>query len=372
MTVGEPRELPAPWDAFLRDLDARLDGPVELHCLGAFPLVIRHNLPRGTEDIDFIVVAPRGQVTALMELGGKNTPLAKEHDIYLDLVGVADYPDDYNVRLLDLAPGQFAKIRLRALALEDIILAKLTRNSPKDRADVGFLAEQGVLDLKVLRDRYREHLRPYLANTDRHDLTLELWIDDARERMARRPLGSPPDPRVQHDDAVSGADLQQTLATVEDRDVIAGAAWRAIMLRNADVAIAATQGHGDAIPVLREATQSARARIQAEADFARAHDAMPPKPREAFRPPSLSPAQRLAFSAQRLEEAHGAWTRFRDPLLASRKSTDRDLVAQARLGAGPGAKLHVEFREARAHVQDAAQDLQLHREREPKTPMPQR
>jgi len=166
------------------------------------------------------------------------------------------------------------------------------------------------------------------------------------------------------------SDFHVALAEAEDHDATHGAAWRALLLRKPELVIAATEGRGEAVPALREANKALRERIQAEGQLAKAYDATLAKPRDAFRPPSLSPAQRLALAEQRLEGAHRAWKEFRDPLLATATDQDRELVAQGRLGAGPGAKLHAEFREARAHAQDAARDLQIHHELE--RPAPQR
>jgi hypothetical protein len=47
---------------------------------------------------------------------------------------------------------------------------------------VRFLARAVPLDLAVLESRYRAELRPYLANPQRHDLTLRLWLEMLAER----------------------------------------------------------------------------------------------------------------------------------------------------------------------------------------------
>jgi hypothetical protein len=39
------------------------------------------------------------------------------------------------------------------------------------------LARAAPLDLAVLEGRYSSELRPYLANAERHDLTLRLWLE---------------------------------------------------------------------------------------------------------------------------------------------------------------------------------------------------
>jgi hypothetical protein len=171
-------KLSAPWADFLQDVSNHLSRPVEIHCLGGFVLHVMYSLPRPTGDVDFITAAPRDAVNELMGIAGRGTPLARKHQLYMELAAVADFPDDYDSRLIDIAPGTLANLRLRALSTEDLVLAKLTRNSPKDVYDVRFLAGIGAIDRDVLRARYQDNLRPYLVNTERHDLTLELWIEE--------------------------------------------------------------------------------------------------------------------------------------------------------------------------------------------------
>lgn len=176
--IARVHALPSPWDTFLTKVDAQLSAPVEIHCLGGFVLHVMYDLPRPTADIDFIAAVPNEAANELMKIAGRGTALAKKHKLYVQLVTVSDFPDDYETRLVNLAPGALSKLRLRALAPEDLVLAKLTRNSPKDIHDVRFLAQAGVLDPALLRARYRDTLRPYLVNTERHDLTLDLWIEE--------------------------------------------------------------------------------------------------------------------------------------------------------------------------------------------------
>lgn len=52
------RELPAPWRAFLADVDRGLTNPVEIHCLGGFVAAFYYDLPRPTNDLDYIAVVP--------------------------------------------------------------------------------------------------------------------------------------------------------------------------------------------------------------------------------------------------------------------------------------------------------------------------
>ncbi|MBI3207796.1 MAG: hypothetical protein HYZ37_02710 [Candidatus Solibacter usitatus] len=74
-------------------------------------------------------------------------------------------------------PGAFGNLLLWGLEAHDLALSKLERNSARDREDVKYLARAAPLDLSVLEHRYRLEHRPYLANTERHDLTMRLWLE---------------------------------------------------------------------------------------------------------------------------------------------------------------------------------------------------
>ncbi len=127
---------------------------------------------------DYIAVVPHQESATLQEIAGPGSELAKKHRVWLQFVGIADVPENYESRLIEICPGEFSKLRLLALDPHDIALSKLTRNSPIDRRDVEFLAKKELLDPAVLQERYKRELRPYLSNEDRHDLTLKLWLED--------------------------------------------------------------------------------------------------------------------------------------------------------------------------------------------------
>jgi len=169
---------PSPWDSFLDEVDTRLLTPVELHCVGGFALTTVYGVPRTTGDLDFTSVVPAHAAGLLEEIAGPGSPVAEKHGLYLRRVGVDDLPEAYQERLREAFPARFRQLRLFVLDPYDLVLSKLTRNSAKDREDVRFLARSLALDSTVLRERYQKELRPYLANEDRHDLTLKLWLED--------------------------------------------------------------------------------------------------------------------------------------------------------------------------------------------------
>jgi len=177
MSPDQPQVLPTRWNSFLSDVDNLLRTSVELHCLGGFVLAALYGLPRPTGDVDYIAAIPSNIVADLDRIAGQGSALNRKHGLYFQRVTIADVPEGYADRLAELFPCQFTRLRLLALEVHDLVLAKLARNSPVDLEDAKFLAKSGKLDETVLRQRYEQELRPYLANESRHDLTLNLWLD---------------------------------------------------------------------------------------------------------------------------------------------------------------------------------------------------
>lgn len=110
-------------------------------------------------------------------IGGKGSALAKKHRVYIDIVTVADVPERYEERLIDVYAGEFRNLNVRVFERHDLALAKLGRNQDYDREDVRRLAQGPGLDVALLEQRYRDELRWQLGNPEREDLTLKLWID---------------------------------------------------------------------------------------------------------------------------------------------------------------------------------------------------
>jgi len=95
------------------------------------------------------------------------------------VVTVAEVPDDYESRLIDMQAQGLTHLRVLAFERHDLVLAKLARNTDRDREDVVALARgRGPgLDVDVLRLRYQDELRPTLGRPDREDLTMDLWVE---------------------------------------------------------------------------------------------------------------------------------------------------------------------------------------------------
>jgi hypothetical protein len=118
----------------------------------------------------------------VLELGMQAGALHKKYKIYLDHVGVAHVPENYEDRLTEIFPKAFKHLCLLALDPYDLALSKLERNIQRDRDDVKHLARTVPLDPEVLKYRYQKELRWQLGNPEREDLTLQLWIEAIQEQ----------------------------------------------------------------------------------------------------------------------------------------------------------------------------------------------
>jgi len=184
---GGPESPPEPWASFLKALDGLLEETVELHCIGGFVVTMQFGLSRATSDIDILAAVPNRKLAELERLAGRRSELHRRFRVYLQPVGIASYPEDYESRLTRMWPNlDLEHLRLYALEAHDLALTKIERNSDVDRQDVLDLARAGHLDPTTLRERYVKEFRPNLAgDAAKHDLTLELWVEMCRPPSVR-------------------------------------------------------------------------------------------------------------------------------------------------------------------------------------------
>lgn len=174
--------LPEPWFSFLSELDRAVDVEVRLDCMGGFVVTMVYGFSRPTADLDVLEIAPSEAGAQIRALGMHGGPLHKKYRIYLDQVGVAHVPENYEDRLSEIFLNTFEHLRLCALDPYDLALSKLERNIQRDRDDVKHLAASLPFDLETLKERYTKELRWQLGNPDREDLTLRLWIEAIEEQ----------------------------------------------------------------------------------------------------------------------------------------------------------------------------------------------
>lgn len=156
--------LPEPWKSFFSEIDAALSEELELHCLGGFVMTVLYGLERPTSDVDVLPIGSHAAIESLIDLAGERSKLHKKYKVYLQVVGVASVPDNFEDRLTEMFPLTFKHLRLLALDPYDLALSKLERNTQRDRDDVKHLARTVPFDLGLLQERYQRELRPDLGN----------------------------------------------------------------------------------------------------------------------------------------------------------------------------------------------------------------
>jgi hypothetical protein len=163
------------WGPFLKDVDQQLQEQVVLHCLGGFVLRVLYDIPRHTGDIDYLEALPSVAKDSLARIAGPDSGLAKKHKVFIHFAGVIDMPENYEERLIDIT-GDLKNLKLFVPEVYDLLLSKLTRNSPKDIEDVQYVINREKLSFAQLRERFEE-MRPVTGDRRTHELTLELWKD---------------------------------------------------------------------------------------------------------------------------------------------------------------------------------------------------
>ena len=148
MPTRPNKDIPEPWFSFLRELDSSVHEDIRLDCMGGFVVSMVYGFSRPTGDLDVLEIAPREAGRPMLELGIQGGPLHKKYKLYLDHVGVAHVPEDYEERLTEIFPKVFKHLRLLALDPYDLALSKLERNIQRDRDDVMHLARTVPFDLK--------------------------------------------------------------------------------------------------------------------------------------------------------------------------------------------------------------------------------
>src|SRR5262249_12492243 len=139
--------MPDPWHSFFAEIDQSIQEEVALHCLGGFVMTMLYGLDRPTADVDVLPTGANAGTESILNLAGEGSALHKKYKVYVQVVGVATVPENYEDRLRKMFPGTFKHLGLFALDPYDLALSKLERNTQRDRDDVKHLARRVPLDV---------------------------------------------------------------------------------------------------------------------------------------------------------------------------------------------------------------------------------
>jgi hypothetical protein len=141
---------------FLDALDERLVSVarpgeyLDLYLIGRSALMLRHQRQGvGTDDVDAVWLRESALEERAVELFGAGSASAKTLGLYLELVpqGLPPMPAGFRRRCKPY-PGAWKVIRVFEPDPNDLAVTKLKRFEPKDRVDLQFLCDQGLLNLE--------------------------------------------------------------------------------------------------------------------------------------------------------------------------------------------------------------------------------
>ncbi len=157
-------------------------------CIGGFAVTVAYGAPRTTADLDVLWTIHNPTATATLALAERGSGLHRRFGVYIDRVSVVTPPCNYEGRCAESFPAHSPGCVCPSVPdAYELALLKLDRNLQRDREDAKWLARTASLDLDELRRRYREELRPYLVGpVERHDLTLNFWVEMIQEERAER------------------------------------------------------------------------------------------------------------------------------------------------------------------------------------------
>jgi len=178
---------PEPWKSFLAEIDRAVGHRLVLQCMGGFAMAMLYDLPRPTVDIDCLSVIRRAESPARCSWPDADRSCNLAMVSICSTLELSAFRRITNRDCFECSRVPFGtsastawKRTTSRFPSWNVILPGI-----RNREDVSFLASSVGLNIAILEARYRAELRPYLANTGRHDLTLRLWADMLLDRSSR-------------------------------------------------------------------------------------------------------------------------------------------------------------------------------------------
>jgi hypothetical protein len=143
---------------FLVELDTALAAEfpasthLDLHLVGRSALILRYGVPVATADFDVLDTTDRALLDRALALFGRGTPAAERAGLFLERVpqGLPPVPNRFKPRCT-LVPGNWSVVRPWFLEPNDYAATKLNRFAQKDREDLQYLCDHGLIEPVELR-----------------------------------------------------------------------------------------------------------------------------------------------------------------------------------------------------------------------------
>lgn len=169
---------PEPFRSFFQDIDLCWGTPREeklrLRVIGSTALMLQTDYLRGTKDSDILETTELAteDKRRLLELAGKESNVAKQYRMYLEIVpnGLPFLPQSPLWHPLpDLSP-LFNHITIEVLDVVDVVVSKLKRFSASDADDVCAMTDKGLVEHSRLIARFLSAVDVYGIDARADDL----------------------------------------------------------------------------------------------------------------------------------------------------------------------------------------------------------
>src|ERR1043166_7027442 len=141
-----------PWKSFFTEIDNSLHEELTLQCLGGFVMTMLYGLVRPTADVDVLPLGVNSSTESLMRLAGEGSALHKKCGVYLQIVGVAQIPLNYEDRLTEMFARTFNHLRLLLSTHTTSHFQRSNEIHNVTEMTVKHLARTPPLDLDVLKN----------------------------------------------------------------------------------------------------------------------------------------------------------------------------------------------------------------------------
>ncbi|MBI5211633.1 MAG: hypothetical protein HY927_16815 [Elusimicrobia bacterium] len=130
--------------------------PISLQIIGSTALMLQTDYNRGTKDSDVLESSADPTIKdRLIAIAGKETELARQSRVYIDVVNRAILFLPQQPVFHPVPNFVLRNFRVEALDVVDVVLSKLKRYKPDDINDISAMADKGLLDHGTLVARFK-------------------------------------------------------------------------------------------------------------------------------------------------------------------------------------------------------------------------
>ncbi len=132
--------------------------PLRLPIIGSAALMLQTNYRRGTKDSDVLETTSlrEGDKRRLLELGGVDSKLCRQHKLYVDVVsnGLPLLPHGPCFHSVETLNSSLTYLHIDVLDIVDVVVSKLKRFHANDQSDIAQMVDRDLVSHAKLVTRF--------------------------------------------------------------------------------------------------------------------------------------------------------------------------------------------------------------------------